>query len=265
MGKHIRRFAILALATVSALSFGQDVVVPLTDGGSAVQLNAGTSASSGPLGTNSWTIGGTQELAQQLFLLSIDNHGVQPINDFSAPMVNQPSSHEAIIGYTGSNFVISVDYVLTGIAPDLAKLTESVTLIDTSASSITYNLLDLNHFKLDGATGGTVTLLDPDTLKQVRNTTTGLYGVTAHPTHWAINTFSSVVSSCLNGGDLPDSSSPFTDPDSAFAFQWRGTIETGQSFQFTTVHLVAVPEPASLLALGGLAVMAIRRRKRTAK
>lgn len=265
MGKYFRRFAVLALAAVSAISFGQNVVVQLADGGSTAQLNVGTSASSGPLGLNSFTVGGIQEVSQQVFLLSVNGAGVQPLNDLSTPTVNQVSAREAVIGYSSSNFTVSVDNTLTGANSVTGVLTEALTLINTSASTITYNLVDLNHYKLDGANGGTVARVDSNDILQTRNVTTGSYGVNITPTHWAINTFSSVASAGLGGGNLSDGTSPFTNADPGFAFQWQGSLGTGQSLQVGTFHIVTIPEPASLLTLGGLAFMALRRRKRAAR
>ncbi len=249
------------MTAVSAVSFGQNVVLNLTDGGCAAQVNAGTSASSGPLGVNSWTVGSTQELRQQVYLLSINGAGVQPINDFGAPAVDQPSNREVTIRYTQSNFTISVHYLLTGGAPDLCDLSEQVTLANTSNNSFTYNLEDLNHFAPANQTGGTATLLDPNTIQQVNNGTAVTVGTDLTPTHWMINTFGSAASTALGGGNLPDGSSPFTNSDIGSVFQWRGTLAAGDSLQFNVNKEVAVPEPASLLTFGGLALLALRRRR----
>lgn len=265
MGNYSRKLVVLATAAVSALSFGDNVVVPLADGGCAAQVNAGSTASSGPFGVNSLTIGGTQEISQQVFVLGVNGSTMVPINDYSAPNVIQISDREAIVSYTSSNFLLSVDYVLTGSDPTSVVLTEALTLTNTSANDITYNLVDLNHFKLEGANGGTVSLLDSNDILQTRNLTTGFYGVNLAPTHWAINNFGTVAGASLSGGNLSDSSALFSSSDPGFAFQWRGSLGVAQSLQVGTYHIVTTPEPASLLTLGGLAVMALRRRKREAK
>ncbi|HVT11193.1 MAG TPA: PEP-CTERM sorting domain-containing protein [Fimbriimonadaceae bacterium] len=261
MSKYIREAAVLAVAGISAVSFGQNVVLELADGGCTAQVNAGTSASSGPLGVNSWTVGGTQEIRQQVYLLSINGGGVVPINDLGAPAVDQPSSREVTIRYTQSDYTISVHYLLTGGAPDLCDLSEQVTLMNTSNGSFTYNLEDLNHLAPANQTGGTATLLDPNTIQQVNNGTAVTVGTDLTPTHWMINTFSSAASSALGGGNLPDGSSPFTNSDIGSVFQWRGSLGAGDSLQFNVNKEVAVPEPASLLALGGLTILALRRRR----
>jgi hypothetical protein len=75
-----------------------------------------------------------------------------------------------------------------------------------------------------------------------------------------IDTTGNVVNAIL-GGTLTDSQSTFTNTDLGFAFQWNVSVAPGTSWQMSKDKLLAVPEPASLLALGGLTLIVIRRRR----
>lgn len=254
-----RKIAVLALATVSVSSFGQ--IVTLANGGSLAQINAGTGT--GLFGLNNWTIGaGPNNVAQQLYLIKVGGV-VNSFNQLSAPVIVQPTADLATITYTsGANsYDVATRYLLTGAAPNSADLAEVLTLTNRGTSALTFTLYEYDNFTPGGNIGGIGNLLNSSTIRETSLNASITVGATPIPSHWMIDTVANVQNTITAGNNLTDGTNGFTSGSLAFAFQWDVTVQAGQNWQMSKDKLLAVPEPASMLTLGGLALLAVRRRR----
>ncbi|HVT13721.1 MAG TPA: PEP-CTERM sorting domain-containing protein [Fimbriimonadaceae bacterium] len=253
--------AIVAVVSLSACSFGQ--LVTLNDNGSTALINAGTGGE-GPFGLNSWTIGnGPNNVHQQLYLYRVGGGAVDAVNNISAPNIIQPTGYLADIGYTsGANFFdLDFRYLLTGGQPNSADLAEVTTLTNRGNTNLVFSLYEFDDFTPGGIAGGTGTLLNSSTIRHSNGAGSVTVGATNIPNHWMIDSAPNVAAAIL-GGTLTDGASGYTSENSlAFAFEWDVVVAPGQTWQMSKDKLLSVPEPTSLLALGGLALLAIRRRR----
>jgi len=257
-----RKIAVLALMSVAAASFGQ--VVNLVNDGSTASINAGT-GTQGNQGLFDWRIGGGPNFAvQQVYAFRVGTGAVNTVNTISAPTIVQPTPDLADIAYTsGANlFDITFRYLLTGGSPNSSDLAEVTTLVNRGTTALTFSLYEYDFFRPGGVIGGTGTLLNSSTIRLANAGGSITVGATNIPDRWEIGPSATVVTDLLSG-TLSNANSPFTSAtDISFGFQWNVVVAPGQTWQMSKNKLIApVPEPATLVTVGSLALLAIRRRR----
>lgn len=256
------RVLILALTALSAASYGQ--ILSLANNGSTAQINAGT-GTGGNQGLFDWRIapGGLNFVTQQVYLFRVGTGAVATVNSISAPTISQPTADLATIGYASaaSGFDLNFRYLLTGGPPASSDLAEIASLTNHGNTALTFSLFEYDFFTPGGSIGGTGTLLNSSTIRQVNGFGTVTVGATPIPDRWMIDTTGNVVNA-LVAGNLTNTGSPFTNAnDLAFAFQWNVVVNPGQTWQMSKDKLITTPEPTSMIALAGMAAVLIRRRK----
>lgn len=261
MRNSVRNLVGLGLMALAAVSWGQ--TVDLVNGGSFATINAG---SSGTPGLVDWHIGnGPSNVVQQVYLFRVGNGPVNVVNSIGAPNVDQPTTDLATITYTsGAQFFdLSFRYLLTGAGGHNSDLAEIATLVNRGQTNLSFSLYEYDFFSPGGVQGGTGTLLNSSTIRQSNAAGMVTVGATNIPDAWMIDTSGNVATAILNGS-LTNGSSPFTNNDLAFAFQWNVNLAPGDYWQMSKDKMLQpVPEPASLLVLGGLALATLRKRRRS--
>ncbi|HWA83975.1 MAG TPA: PEP-CTERM sorting domain-containing protein [Fimbriimonadaceae bacterium] len=262
MFKFDRGIAVLAAVSLSVCSFGQ--LITLTDNGSMVQINPGMSQGDGLPGVNAWTIGnGPNNVRQQAYFYRVGGGAVDLVNNISAPNVFQPTANLVDVGYTSaaSFFDLNFRYLLTGGPPNSSDLAEVATLTNRGNANLVFSLYEFDRFTPGGIVGGTGTLLNSSTIRHSNAAGSITVGATGIPDDWMIDSPGNVMTA-IGNGQLTNATSGYTNSDGlAFAFQWNIVVAPGQTWQMSKDKLLSVPEPTSLLAFGGLAILAIRRRR----
>jgi hypothetical protein len=165
-------------------------------------------------------------------------------------------------------FNATLEYVVTDLGVESGAVTETLTVTSTATSGpIVLNLFSYLDYDLAASAGGdSATLLGPGSMQITDTTWVGMYD---GPNSFAyqVDTFANVrtLLNNANADNLNNTGLPFGPGDFTAAYQWNPTLTLGQTMQIQTRMTVTnVPEPATgvALALGGLAILALRRRRR---
>lgn len=261
-----RKLVTLALASLTVTSFAQSAFT-LTSNGSSAEINPWFGGVGGFFGFRDWRMasGGPNWMRQQHYFIQVDNGGIGIEAAISDPVVDQPTPDLATVTYHNENpegnIEMSIRYLLTGAAPDSNTMSEAVTFTNLASTTRNFKIFDWVEFMPGGTLGGTGTQLNSSTLQQVNGTAVGTVGATNIPDRWMIGT-ESQLSSALSNGNLTNGSSPLTASNLVLAMQWNLTLAPGEHWQMGNQMIIqSAPEPASLLVLGGLAVLAARRQR----
>jgi hypothetical protein len=247
----------------------------ITSGNS--QANIDPTGTNGPLGMNSWTVDGTENLFQQWFWYGLGSTaGQSQINALSSPTVTQNTPSALDLLYQGDGLSLDVSYLLRGglAGSGASDIAETITISNTSDSTIALRFYEYTDFDLSDAqfdqtvrilrTGGKAFKADQTGGGQTLSETV----VGPGADRWEAALYSSI----LDNLDDPSVFYKLNDVahagpgDATWAFQWNRTLAPGETFQINKDKQLSVaPEPATLLLLGfglfGLVGVARRRMK----
>ena len=181
------------------------------------------------------------------------------------PTVNQITTEQLQLTYTGTELEAEVNYSLEGgeLGSNESLLSKSVTLTNLSSENQQINLFDYSDWdikfnQLDQRDQAIA--LDPGTI--ILNSDTRplsiLTQLTPTPSRYEINDFFTLYSKFFLDNDgattlsnTPPLNTPFPIPasDNAMAFQWEFTLLPGESYSITsTANYTPIPEPGSIAA-----------------
>jgi len=270
----VNRKGVVPLLFVSALTglaaMGSAQTFTLTDTGTSATIVANST-----FGLKDWTLLGVDQVFANTYMWRI---GDSSTADFiqNLPVTNAVQTGNRFLDLTYTNvaqgFAIDITYVLTG-GINTFDVAEIVRVRNTGASALDFRLFQYNDFDLNNTAGDdTVSRVNSSQIKQVD----GLValnvlnqGATPQPNFSELGSTSfgsSIISTSgynldtTPGNNIGQSFSG----DAAYAFQWSVNIGAGQSYTISTDKVAAVPEPATMAALGLGALTLLRRRKRNA-
>jgi hypothetical protein len=166
--------------------------------------------------------------------------------------------------YQTADFYAVMSFQVTGIADGYGVLTQTLTILNTSNSTKTFNLFNYNDVDLGGtAAGDSATLNGPNVIRITDASTpwvafyegTDAYGVDSFANLRADLSDNNVTNFNSNG-------LPFGPGDFTGGFQWTFTLGAGgAATASSTLTITNVPTPGAM-ALAGLSGLAAFRRKR---
>lgn len=266
--KALFRYALVATVAGSAIAAQ---AITLSDLNSQIDVN-----SSGHL--TAWDVDGSAvDLYEGRYYIRVGAGTNVAVETLGTTTITQIAPNIAEIIHENASVQFRQLVTLTGsplnsLASDVA---EQVKVTNKTGAPLRVELFQYNDFDLDGSLNDRAAVLAPDYLKQwdanspkqprIDHTVTSTAGVAL----WKVGAWPSVrnyISGTTN--DLDNQASPFGPGDATYAFQYGLTLSAAG--QPTSSLLVgsdkvyqAVPEPASMMALGlGLAAVAARRRRK---
>lgn len=267
---------LMVVVTIGCLAIpvmATDIIeVPLTDMNSIATFELNTS-----MGLRDWTVDGVNHISRQWFWYRIGNEagiGESSIDTISAPEY-YPSGNSLTVYYTSGSeehFEIELSYVLTGalLGSHTSHLLETIKITNTSKDESLENFHFFQYCDFD--LGGTfndasVWITGGNTAWQVDDS--GYYAsegvVTRSPSHYQVAYYDAVLTSLNDGSPttLSDTAGPIGPGDLTWAFQWDFNLAPGGTYEISKLKSVT-PEPAtmSLLALGALGALLMRRRRK---
>jgi hypothetical protein len=230
---------------------------------------------SNPTIQNSFTLDGLNQLNGASSYVRVGNGAEDSIASLGVPTLSTYDGTRGIVAqYTAGSYTLQVDYHLTGqsAGSGAALLTETVRIMNTSASSLDFHFFSYSDFDLNSTAGN-------DSVQLV--SFGGSYflasqvdGVSA----WAQTVFTPGASRAeaditgallakLNNGvaDNLNNTASAGPGDVAWALQWDLTIAPGliaAISKTTSIQLQVIPEPSAFAFVGlGLAGLLLARRK----
>ena len=282
MNNSFRRVLSLAAVLLSALS-AHAQTVNLTHNNSSASINLnGTGTGAGMTG---WTVDGINHLSQQWFWFRAGGMtSEQTINTIGGLSFSMPDSRTLYSSYFNGSYGINIAYLLTGFSPGsgISDISESITITNATAAPLEFHFFQYSNFQLGGNSS--------DTTVQLGRNLRGLFNeasvIKTNPA-FVFALSETVVSPGANHGEaenfsftlgrlgdalattLNDNSGPvgggISDP--TWAFQWDFIIAPGSSVGISKdkyLQVIPIPEPSALalVAVGGLAGLALRRARR---
>jgi hypothetical protein len=246
-------------------------LVTLSDGGSSATLDLGSSA-----GMNNWSVSGNNQLNQQWFWYRTDGGVAAPINTIGGLTYTLTGNNQVNAKYQNSTLSVAIQYILTGTGPGSADMTESIMLVNKSASTFTANFYQFSSFDLLQSHNNSVQLFaDPVNggYNQVYQTSgsTAIQEAIASPN--AMNAEAATGNATLNElnttpGLILNNNLAAGPGDVTWAFQWTSSVDPGTEFDILkdkSLSVQSIPEPSSsafaLVALGMSAWGFVRRRQ----
>lgn len=244
-------------------------VYTLSSGNATASINLVSQA-----GMYDWKINGYDQLSQQWFWYRAGTDAQEySLDTLTLTGATPFGSNGLSASYAHPNFTVSLTYVLTGGTPSTgnAHLTESITINNTSSSTLDLHFFQYSDFDLLGSLNDTAALGRnvSGNFNEALQAEGGLLGPNFSETvdspgasRGEVALFPYLLNE-LNDG-LPTTLSNFVGPvgpgDCTWALQWDFTLGAGESRLISKVKNLQIPEPSAvaLLALG-IAGLAVRR------
>ena len=159
---------------------------------------------------------------------------------------DQPQANTVSLTYAEGGLTYEITYTLSDSGDNQAVVVAQLTIANTTSTPITLNLFNYSDFDMDGSIGGDrAELVRPDYMR-VYETNTAHIVAAETPFAWQISAFSGVrdLLTDTDINDLNNSGSPFGPGDFTGAFQWRFTLQGGES-RSTALALTLNVEPPS--------------------
>jgi MYXO-CTERM domain-containing protein len=266
----------MAAAVLFGVSYNADAVL-LVDGNSTMNIDP-----TSPLGANSWTVEGQNQLFSQWFYYGIGSSAEMSIDNLGTPTVSS-TANSATIGYSSAQFDLSITYLLTGGAfgSGTADLNEDIAIINKTGGALDFHIFQYSNFDLEDTPGGDNVQLFPGTspfsLAYQWENNTGLSesvvqnNPQAHhgDVGFVDGSPGSILGRLTDGSQttLTDWAGPVGPGDVDFAFQWDFLIGAGDTATISkqkNLNINVIPEPSSAaLGLLGLGLLAARRLRRS--
>jgi len=223
-------------------------------------------------GMNNWTVDGVNQMFQQWFWYRIGaTGGESAINTISAPTIATASGRVIETMYSNAQLSVDVLYTLTGgtAGSHTSDVAETIRIINTSAAAYTLHFFQYSDFDLNGQIGGqTATFVSPNAFRQTGGGMVFSETVTTpSPNEHQADVFANILNSLNDGSPTTLNNVNSATGDATWGFQWDVTIAAGGTFIISKDKnlAAAVPEPASLMMLGGVVLLIARKlRKVTA-
>lgn len=270
-----RLCALSGLALLGGAALAQGTI---TDGEALFQFFSGTSGermtADGGEANFSANEGTTDHVFQNWWWFRVDNVDTR---EYALSGLTSQSYVGAVATLTftepeGIDFTLV--YTITDLGGNSATLVASLTALNNSGRAMDLNLFNYVDYDVGGSFGNdSATLLGPAPNARMRITDGGgpdfteFLGV-GFPA-WEVDTWANVSGRLADGfiNNYSNTGLPFGPADWTGAYQWRiRQLRAGQSVTVVeglSINTGAVPEPATLLALGpALAALAARRRRK---
>lgn len=260
-------FIISSLSSLAAIGSAQTFT--LTDTNTSAKIVSNSTA-----GLTDWNLLGVDQVFSNTYMWRIGDSGTA---DFiqNLALTNSVQTGNRFLDLTYTNvsqgFAIDITYILTG-SSNTFDIAEIVRVRNTGNSALNFRLFQYNDFDLNNTAGDdTVTRINSTQIQQVDGAVslnTLNQGATPQPPFSQLGPLfdGSITGTAgynldtIAGNGLGQN---FTG-DGAYGFQWNFNINPGSSFTISTDKVAAVPEPATMAALGLGAMALLRRRKRQA-
>lgn len=259
--------AVLVLASLAINARAQ--IVSLSD------LNSSTTLNFGSASQTAWTVEGQSQLNMAGYYYRIGNTAEASLGSIGAAVIATSNGTRGVTAtYANGQFTVQLDYLLTGgtVGSGNSSLSETVRIINNSASALDFHFFQYSDFDLAGtASGDSVNLSSIGGnyfFAQQMQAGFALSQTVFTPgaNHGEADLVNATISRLTDGLPTTLNDSTSAGPgDVSWALQWDLTIAPGGSISITkgtTIQLQAVPEP-SIMALAGLGILgSILRRKR---
>jgi hypothetical protein len=158
----------------------------------------------------------------------------------------QPQANTVSLTYAEGGLTYEITYTLSDSGDNQAVVVAQLTIANTTSTPITLNLFNYSDFDMDGSSGGDRAELVRPGYIRVYETNTAHIVAAETPFAWQIGAFPSVRNLLTDTDidDLNNSGSPFGPGDFTGAFQWRFTLQGGES-RSTALALTLNVEPPS--------------------
>ena len=254
---------------------GSIIEYTLKDATSIVKIDA-----TGGGGMHYWELGGKDHLETQWFWYrTAGMQQEEPIHTLTLDEAHSGTSdtnfdgddETAVIVYTSSSpaFTIDLTFVLSCPTGNQAGILESIIITNNSGGELEMEFFQYADFNLDGTLDDTEVEITVNTAVQqdgpiIMSETVDTPG----PDRTEVGLYSVTVDK-LNDSfadNLDNSTGPIYDGNLTWAFQWHVVLPDGEAFTISKPKRLEIPEPgaACLIALGFVAILARRKRLRTA-
>jgi len=159
---------------------------------------------------------------------------------------DQQQANTVSLTYAEGGLTYEITYILSDSGDNQAVVVAQLTIANTTSTPITLNLFNYSDFDMDGSPGGDRAELVRPGYIRVYETNTAHIVAAETPFAWQIGAFPSVRNLLTDTDidDLNNSGSPFGPGDFTGAFQWRFTLQGGES-RSTALALTLNVEPPS--------------------
>jgi hypothetical protein len=227
---------------------------------------------SGPGNVSDWVVDGLDQLNSQWFYYRAGSDSQEyPVESIGTPLISTPALNRLDATYANSSYSVKVSYTLTGntLGSGKSGLSETITIKNLTASSLTFHFYQYSDFDLGGVTGGqNVQITTNPSQFLVTQTSGGVTYLTESATLAAVPylveaaSYDQTLLSLTDNGVTTLNGSTSAGPGNVtFAGEWDMTLNASGTKIISKV-LTIVPEPASVtLILSGLVVWGLMHRR----
>jgi hypothetical protein len=234
--------------------------VILTDGNSSFAVDLSTQR-----GAYQWLVDGVNQLYQEWFWYRVGSNAQQSLDTLALTAYSNPDPRLLQATYTGAGFEIIVQYTLLGasLGSGTADVSEQIAIRNTSGSALDFHFYMYSDFDLGGTPGSdSVTLVGASDNEAIQiDSPTGVRSdtvVTQTPQEWEADYYAATLARLDSPVPITLNDSTSAGPgDVTWALEWdKGLVAIGSGSTLTisadkNISTNAVPEPASLLLVGG--------------
>lgn len=237
---------------------GEASPVTLSDNNTLIEIDPNAQA-----GMYTWQVDGVDNLFQHWFWYRIGladpEASIDTISDVTA--TGFEATNQGALTYENAALQVTVMYTLMGGPAGSfdSNLDEQVSITNKTAEPLLVYFFEYSDFDIAGTAGDDTVQMSGSTVVLQTDAQTGHSAGTSvwpAPAWYEVNVYSAIRDS-LNDGEpttLDNVQGPVGPDDVTWAFEWRTKIPAGGTFVLTSsLHdpIQPIPEPASLLLLGG--------------